>query len=327
MLPHHQLPVLLALPLLALSTFCIAIAMQPLSPTEIALMVMLVTCITWLISAWGYSRHQQKRINEIRESQQIAALSDVAAGVGHEVNNSLIFISGNLSELADDLETYNTFIRVLDSASDSLEIRSPCYQKALMAYQSLGIADIYRAAPVRVNECIQGIHHIERVINDVKELSRCNTIELQLGNINTNINAVIDIVRARLPDNVSLQTALIKPPKMLCHPPRFAQVVLNILMNGVYALNDKEGTLSVRQYQTEDIFYTEITDDGCGMSSDVQARMFEPFFTTRAEGKGAGLGLALSHKIMEEHRGTIIVDSRPGEGARLTLALPVRNGE
>ncbi|TNC86022.1 MAG: hypothetical protein CSH37_05645 [Thalassolituus sp.] len=324
---RRQLPVVVAMLLLSLSAYGIAVMAQPITPFKTALLVLVAAVVVWLVSVWSQRWSNQKQIADIQKEQQLATLGDAAAGVGHEINNPLAYVSSNLSGLADDIEAYNAFIEVLDSASDHLEIRNPFYQKALMAYQSLAIADTCDAAPARVNDCLQGIHHIERVINDMQALSRSTPVELQLGDVNANISAVIDIVRTRLPDDVQLDVELIQPPQMLCHPPRFAQVVMNMLINGLHALSDKPGRLSLRQYQTADIFYTEIADDGCGMSSDVQARIFEPFFTTRAEGKGAGIGLALCYKLIEEHQGSITVDSRPGEGARFTLALPVRNGD
>jgi len=104
-------------------------------------------------------------------------------------------------------------------------------------------------------------------------------------------------------------------------------VIMNMMINALHAIDVGPGVVSIRQYHRGDIFYTEISDTGCGMSPEVQARIFEPFFTTRAEGKGTGIGLALCYKLIEEHQGTISVDSRVGEGTRFTLALPVRNGE
>ena len=161
----------------------------------------------------------------------------------------------------------------------------------------------------------------------MQTLSRRGDASMQVADINTDLQAVFNIIRSRLPANVTLELDLITPPLMLCHPSRFAQVIMNMMINALHAIGEETGTVSVRQYHRGDIFYTEISDSGCGMSPEVQAHIFEPFFTTRAEGKGTGIGLALCYKLIEEHQGTISVDSREGEGTRFTLALPVRNGE
>ena len=324
---RRQFTAISALIIVTLCGYAVSALFGPLSPIASAALVLFSALVIWRVSAWCRRRAEARIEIQALSAERLATLGEAAAGIGHEINNPLAYIHSNLHGLNEDIEAYNAFISVLDSASDHLEIRNPFYQKALSAYHNLDVAEVCKGAPERLKDCLEGIAHIERIVADMQTLSRRGDASMQVADINTDLQAVFNIIRSRLPANVNLELDLITPPLMLCHPSRFAQVIMNMMINALHAIGEETGTVSVRQYHRGDIFYTEISDSGCGMSPEVQAHIFEPFFTTRAEGKGTGIGLALCYKLIEEHQGTISVDSREGEGTRFTLALPVRNGE
>lgn len=324
---RRQFPAISALMIVTLCGYAFSALFGPLSPLANAGLVLMSALVLWRVSAWCRKRAEAQIELQAHSAERLATLGEAAAGIGHEINNPLAYIHSNLHGLNDDIEAYNQFISVLDSASDHLDIRNPFYQKALSAYHSLDVAEVCKGAPERLKDCLEGIGRIERIVSDMQTLSRRSDASMQVADINADLPAVFNIIRSRLPANVNLELELISPPLMLCHPSRFAQVIMNMMINALHAFDDEPGVLSIRQYQRGDIFYTEISDTGCGMSPEVQAHIFEPFFTTRAEGKGTGIGLALCYKLIEEHQGTISVDSRMGEGTRFTLALPIRNGE
>lgn len=324
---RRQVPAITALILVSVCGYLVSSVAGPLSPADTTLLVFTASLIIWQASAWCRRLNEERITRYAHSAERLATLGEAAAGIAHEINNPLAYMDSNLNGLAEDIEAYNEFITTLDNASDHLEIRNPFYQKALEAYQQLDIANVCDNAPVRVKDCLEGIQHLERIVSDMQVLSRHGASDLHLADINADLTAVFNIIRSRLPAGVSLTVELMTLPPMLCHPARFAQVVMNMLVNGLHAIESGTGQLMVRQRMEGNMMYTEIEDNGCGMSADIQARIFEPFFTTRAEGKGTGIGLALCYKLIEEHQGSIDVHSQPGEGTRFTLMIPVRYGD
>lgn len=134
----------------------------------------------------------------------------------------------------------------------------------MSAYHNLDVAEVCKGAPERLKDCLEGIAHIERRVADMQTLSRRSDVSMQVADINTDLQAVFSIIRSRLSANVTLELDLITPPLMLCHPSRFAQVIMN-MMNALHAIGEEAGTVSVPQYHRGDILYAEISDSGCGM--------------------------------------------------------------
>ncbi|WP_300426880.1 sensor histidine kinase, partial [uncultured Thalassolituus sp.] len=267
--------------------------------------------------------------DKLVQSEKMASLGILSAGIAHEINNPLAYIDSNLNGLVDDLEALNEFIRLLDNASDHLDIRNPFYQQTLSGYQDLNIAIVCENAPVRVRDCINGVQRIEQIINDMRTLSHGGSEGQSLTDINADLPAVFHIIESRLSDDISFETRLTEVPLTRCNPSQIAQVVMNILVNAVHALEEKAtpGSLGVYQRIVGDQLLMEIVDTGTGMAPEVQSRIFEPFYTTREKGKGTGIGLALCYKLIREHDGEIRVSSRPGAGTTFSLTIPLRTGD
>ena len=130
-------------------------------------------------------------------------------------------------------------------------------------------------------------------------------------------------LQIRLPGNISLQVELTELPEVYCNSSQIGQVVLNILVNAIQALEKDGGTIRISEVLANGVLSISIRDDGPGMDNAVAARVFEPFFTTKLEGDGTGLGLALCYKLMQEHQGGIELETAPGKGACFTLILPI----
>ena len=302
---------------------------SPVIPWLAAAMAMLVAGLLYLILQ--QRRHQDEVVlsERMHSAEQLATLGEMAAGIAHEINNPLAYIDSNLNGLVDDLEALNEFIRLLDNASDHLDIRNPFYQQTLSGYQDLNIAIVCENAPVRVRDCINGVQRIEQIINDMRTLSHGGSEGQSLTDINADLPAVFHIIESRLSDDISFETRLTEVPLTRCNPSQIAQVVMNILVNAVHALEEKAtpGSLGVYQRIVGDQLLMEIVDTGTGMAPEVQSRIFEPFYTTREKGKGTGIGLALCYKLMREHDGEIRVSSRLGAGTTFSLTIPLRTGD
>ncbi len=270
----------------------------------------------------GLNRDLENAQTRLQLSERLAGLGELSAGIAHEINNPVAYISSNLKELGNDMQALLDFVRAIDEASDLLDIKSDYYQELLLAYQRLDIKQVTSVAPARLQDCIRGTERVTQIIADMRKLSRTQS-HMQWCQLNDDISSIINIARARLPGNISLQVELTELPEVYCNSSQIGQVVLNILVNAIQALEKDGGTIRISEVLANGVLSISIRDDGPGMDNAVAARVFEPFFTTKLEGDGTGLGLALCYKLMQEHQGGIELETAPGKGACFTLILPI----
>lgn len=270
----------------------------------------------------GLNRDLENAQTRLKLSERLAGLGELSAGIAHEINNPVAYISSNLKELGNDVQALLEFVQTIDEASDLLDIKSDFYQELLLAYQRVDIPHVISVAPARLQDCIRGTERVTQIIADMRKLSRTQS-HMQWCQLNDDISSIINIARSRLPDNVTLTVELIELPDVYCNPSQIGQVVLNVLINAIQALEKRGGNIHIGEEQTGSVLSISIRDDGPGMDSAVASRVFEPFFTTKLEGDGTGLGLALCYKLMQEHQGGIELQTAPGKGACFTLILPI----
>jgi len=256
-------------------------------------------------------------------SERLASLGEISAGIVHEINNPVAYIGSNLRELARDLDNLQAFIKRLDQASDSLEAESLFYQQLLSAYQQFDIQHVCEDAPDKIQDCIAGIERVKKIILDMKRLSSKGAADKRLANLNDDIDSVINIASNRLGDKITLTTELAELPDIFCNSSQIAQVVTNMIVNAIQALDDQPGEIRLQETLTDSDIQLTICDDGPGMSKEVAAQVFEPFFTTKSSDQGSGMGLALCYKIVNEHGGWIDLQTAPGEGCCFTIHLPL----
>lgn len=273
----------------------------------------------------GLNQHLLNARQKLELSERLAGLGELSAGIAHEINNPISYVRSNLQELQRDFAGLAEFIATLDKASDELDLHSPVYQRLLSAYQQLHIAAILEHAPERLRDCQDGIERAARIVSDMRKLSRSGH-DKQWCQVNDDITSVINIARARLPASVTLEANLISVPDIYCNPSQIAQVVMNILVNAIQALEAQGGHITLSEQWQNSELRISVRDNGPGMDEQTAARVFEPFFTTKLDGEGTGLGLALCYKLMQAHDGRIDLQTSPGQGAVFTMILPMNGG-
>ncbi|QQD20501.1 hypothetical protein GJQ54_01425 [Oceanospirillaceae bacterium ASx5O] len=273
----------------------------------------------------GLNQHLQNARQRMELSERLAGLGELSAGIAHEINNPVAYVRSNLQTLAEDFAALAEFIDTLDKASDELDLHSPVFQRLLKAYQRLRIAAVLKEAPARLADSQTGVERVARIVSDMRNLSRSG-FDKHWCQVNEDIRSAINIARSRLPAGVSLEAELIQLPDIYCNPSQIAQVVMNILVNAIQALEGRHGQIQLHEVFTGNELKISIQDDGPGMDEQTASRVFEPFFTTKLQGSGTGLGLALCYKLMQAHAGRIELTTGPGEGARFDLILPVNGG-
>ncbi len=241
---------------------------------------------------------------QLVQAEKMAALGQLVAGVAHEINNPVNFISSGLPSLKRDIKK----LANLNSPDD----RSPDHDKLRGRLDSL-IAAID-----------EGASRTAEIVKNLRTFSRLDEAEVKTVDLNQALDTTLSLLHHQTRDRIPVVRDYDDIPAVECYVSQLNQVFMNLLVNAIQAI-DGEGTITITTARAgDDHVRISIRDTGNGMTQGVQRKIFDPFFTTKPVGQGTGLGLSISHGIIEKHGGTITVESEPGRGSELTLVLPLR---
>ena len=264
--------------------------------------------------------------SQIYQQEKMASIGQLAAGVAHEINNPMGFITSNLGSLGKYVGRLSEFISVIDQSMQDCgdaELKAP----VLEARKRLKIDRILDDAHQLIAESQDGAGRVRRIVQDLKSFSRVDQAETALIDLNEALETTINIAWNEIKYVAEMKREFGDIPRVQCFPQQLNQVFLNLLVNAAHALGDTRGEITVRTEQEGDQVLVKFSDTGCGMTDEVQRRIFEPFFTTKEVGKGTGLGLSISYDIIKKHGGSIEVQSEVGRGTVFTVRLPVAGAE
>lgn len=266
----------------------------------------------------------------IVQQEKMASLGQLAAGVAHEINNPIGFIMSNLGTLRKYLARLSAFIaeqaQAIQAIAAGAERADLAQQRVEENRRDLKLDHIMGDADALINESLDGASRVRTIVQDFKNFSQVDQAEQQLADINACVEGTISILRNELKDKAILQQDLGALPKLLCNPGQLNQAFAAILVNAVHAV-EKQGEIFVKTWQEGDQVKIEFRDTGCGIPHAHLSRVFEPFFTTREVGKGAGLGLSIAYDIVKKHHGEITVQSEVNKGTTFTIVLPIMEEE
>ncbi|OGU09703.1 MAG: hypothetical protein A2X82_07760 [Geobacteraceae bacterium GWC2_55_20] len=268
----------------------------------------------------------EKAYTELKEAQlqifqqeKMASIGQLAAGVAHEINNPMGFISSNLTTLTKYIERLSEFI----TAGDRALAEAPGADLLKETRKRLKIDYIMEDARQLIIESLDGAGRVRRIVQDLKSFSRVDNAEQALINLNEALETTINIAWNEIKYVASLNRDFGDIPEIRCYPQQLNQVFLNLLVNAAHAMEGEQGSITVRTWSDGADINVSVTDTGCGIPEEIRQRIFEPFFTTKEVGKGTGLGLSISYDIIRKHGGEISVESEPGQGTTFTVRLPV----
>lgn len=272
----------------------------------------------------AYAELQQRQA-QVFQQEKMASIGQLAAGVAHEINNPLGFISSNLTTLNKYVDRLAGFIGANDQALTSIsDIDSVAVTTLKETRKKLKIDYIMEDSRQLIAENLDGVGRVRRIVQDLKSFSRVDQAEQALTNLNDALETTINIAWNEIKYIASLNREFGDIPEILCFPQQLNQVFLNLLVNAAHAMEDRQGNITVRTWSKNDHVFISVADNGCGMSEEIRQRIFEPFFTTKEAGKGTGLGLSISYEIIRKHEGRITVESEAGKGTTFTVELPVK---
>lgn len=260
------------------------------------------------------------RTRELVQSEKMAAVGQLAAGVAHEINNPIGFVNSNLGTLGH----YTAKLFQLIDASEACSSAQPdavatfvkIKAEADLPYLREDIADLLK-------ESQDGLDRVKHIVQSLKDFAHPDSFDKVDSDLLAGLESTLSVVGSELKRKADVVRELTPLPSVHCIPGQINQALMNLLVNAAQAI-DGHGIITLRSGFDDKNVWIEIADNGCGMSDDVRKRLFEPFFTTKPVGKGTGLGLTISWDIIvNKHGGHIDVQSEPGKGSRFTLWLPI----
>lgn len=257
---------------------------------------------------------------QLLQSEKLASVGQLAAGVAHEINNPISFVLSNLHALKDYV---GDLLRLLDRYVACEPELPDALREALAELRRAVELDYLRQdVAAVVDESVAGAQRVQRIVRSLLDFARPEELALQATDLHKSLESALDVAVSDLEKaEIVRQYGNLAP--VMCIPSQINQVFLNILLNAAQAIPER-GVITIRTDLEGEFVRITISDTGVGMAPEVAKRVFDPFFTTRAVGKGAGLGLAMAYGIVERHGGRIEVASEPGYGSKFTVVLPLK---
>jgi two-component system, NtrC family, sensor kinase len=262
--------------------------------------------------------------SQLVQSEKLASLGQLAAGVAHEINNPIGFISSNLGALDGYFKQLQDMLDAYQSAEEAIgSIELLGRLKALREQVELDF--LREDIPLLIKESKDGINRVGQIVRDLKDFSRVDTSqEWQWVNLQVGIDSTLNIVANELKYKADVIKQYQPLPEIECLPSQINQVVMNLIVNAVQAMGPERGTITLSNGVVGERVWVEVADTGSGIAPESLQKIFDPFFTTKPVGQGTGLGLSLSYGIVKKHRGDITVRSEVGVGTTFRVELPLR---
>jgi signal transduction histidine kinase len=261
---------------------------------------------------------------QLIQAEKMASVGQLAAGVAHEINNPIGFVTSNLNTLKQYTDTYRQLstqvLQLVTSVSPKTDNLS---KKALLKFiHNENLSFINADTSDLLNESIGGMERVKNIVKDLKQFSRADSHEKQWFDINDCVTTTLNMASNELKYHCNIDKNLHPLPKILINVGKITQVLTNLLINAGQAIREK-GLIIITTEQQGNNVVVSIADNGSGIAPENLSKLFDPFFTTKEEGVGTGLGLSISYGIIQDHNGEITVTSELNKGSCFNLILPV----
>jgi two-component system NtrC family sensor kinase len=261
---------------------------------------------------------------QLLQSEKLASIGQLAAGVAHEINNPIGYIFSNFNTLETYIENLLAMLKYYEDAE--ADITQPDVVVKLHAMrESIELNYLKEDIPVLMRESKEGIVRVRKIVQDLKDFSRIDGgQDWQWANLNQGIESTLNVVNNEVRYKADIVREYGAIPDIECLPSQINQVILNMMVNAAHSIGTERGTITIRTGTGDAMVWIEISDTGAGIPKEIQSRIFDPFFTTKPVGKGTGLGLSLSYGIVQKHQGRIEVESEVGKGTCFRITLPIQ---
>jgi PAS domain S-box-containing protein len=262
------------------------------------------------------------------QTEKLASIGRLSAGVAHEINNPLAYVANNLAVLERDATGLLRLLEVYESAGEEFARSAPeSARRARETAEEIDLPYIRGNLDRLLRRTREGLDRVTRIVHSLRAHARSAPAPRQEVDIAALLDASLEILQAQMRGRrIEVRRHYRECPRVLCASTDLGQVFLNLLVNACQAIEampaGHAGCIDVAVRRESEELLIEVADNGCGIPPEDRPRLFDPFFTTKPVGEGTGLGLWITHAIVSAHGGRIEVDSRPGEGARFRIYLP-----
>ncbi len=266
--------------------------------------------------------------NQLLQSEKMASIGQLAAGVAHEINNPVGFVNSNLGALRGYVEQLLTVLAAFEAALEFVPA-GPLHERIDAAVQAAELDYLKTDVLALLEESSDGLARVRHIVQDLKDFSHSDQGEWVYADLHKGLDSTLNVVNNEIKYKARVIKAYGDLPKIRCLPSQLNQVFMNLLVNAAHAIQE-QGEIGVRtgvddaaEAGNGGSVWVEITDTGVGIPEHQLTRIFDPFFTTKPVGKGTGLGLSLSYGIVHKHGGRIDVSSEVGKGSVFRVTLPI----
>jgi len=263
--------------------------------------------------------------DQLIQSEKLASVGQLTAGIAHELNNPVNFISGNVKPLKRDLDDifeilgkYEKIIREKNFSDDFIEVES--------LKENLDFKLLTTEIKSLLEGISEGAHRSSEIVKGLRSFSRLDDDKFQYADLHDGLDSSLILLYNKTKGRINVHKEYGNLPKVECLPSKINQVFMNLLTNSIQAIEGK-GDIFIETISSGIGVKIIIRDTGAGMSTEVKKHIFEPFYTTKEVGSGTGLGLAISYGIIEQHQGNIDVISEASKGTEFIISLPINQPE
>ncbi|WP_440873959.1 sensor histidine kinase [Thalassotalea sp. PLHSN55] len=260
--------------------------------------------------------------SQLVQSEKMASLGQLTAGIAHEINNPIGFSYSNLSCLSDYLKDFFSLDNIIQQADPAPENAMSTLAAYQAQYKELNAGFIVEDSPFLLQDTLEGLERVKNLIANLKKISYKGNDEFTSCDINECINDCLKVVKNELKYSMKIDLHLGQCSTINGQAPDLNQVFINLFINASHACS-YDGVLTITTEEKDQHVFIHVKDNGKGIPEDSLKKIFDPFYTTKVVGEGTGLGLSISHGIIEKHGGEILVKSTENVGTCFTIKLPI----
>ncbi|MBV6325499.1 sensor histidine kinase [Duganella violaceipulchra] len=270
----------------------------------------------------AYDEQLRALRRQLAQAGKMASLGHIAAGIAHEINNPLAYVSANLEMLQESLTPLLALLQA--SAQQPCACPQAPAQAALRA--ALDLSLLCRDLPQLVQESCDGMQRVRQIVLDLKSYAHTGeqARQWEWADLHRGIDATLHMLRNELRERAEIVRDYGALPPVQCLPSQLNQVVMNLVVNASHALGPQRGRITLRTGAGDGDVWFAVSDSGSGIAPEHVPRLFDPSFTTKPIGQGTGLGLSLVQDIVRRHGGRIDVSTELGKGSTFRVVLPQR---
>lgn len=275
----------------------------------------------------AYNTLQDQKAQLVQQ-EKLASIGLLAAGVAHEINNPVGFVKSNLQTLQEYTKSYTKVLQAYRSLTDQISSNN---QDATTSQRLAELQEILQQTDLNhiaedgvacIEESLSGVHRVEEIVNNLRDFARADSDDRKKISMNGALESAIKLVWNEVKYNVEVVREFGEVPEIWAINGQIVQVLVNIIFNAIQAM-ERQGKLIIRTSSDQYFVHADIIDSGPGIDEKHLSKLFDPFFTTKEVGSGTGLGLYISHGIVDKHKGKLRAYNDPKAGACFRISLPI----